>query len=200
MSHHKFALVYQGGIANVFEVDHWDEIPECRNAKRILQSDFKEASAFARGLAYIPGVWVKTLACNQAGDIARMVWSTDLENQPYADKLCVVDSCSSQGWRLEAPDQEGLWWLYGEEEFGAMGGHYTGTVPREWELVPVEVRMIGSGERAHLIGVAKGRMINLTPFDREKYRTGYMGMWCKMGLPALPTIQECLNAIPVNNR
>lgn len=82
-------LVYQGGIANVFAVDTWQENPAGRNARRLLQSDFKCCEMFARGLL-AAGVLVTSMQCNQAGDIAESQWSAELETAPFFNKMCPV--------------------------------------------------------------------------------------------------------------
>lgn len=73
-------LVYQAGIANVFEVD--DE----GNRRRLLQHAFSPCEYFALGMANA-GKIVRTMACNRAGDITDVEWSSDLENQPFSDKF-----------------------------------------------------------------------------------------------------------------
>lgn len=89
------------------------------------------------------------------------------------------------GWSKEPPNEEGLWWLYGEEEFGAMGGHYTGTVPPDIELQVVKVMRLGQGDNSHLVGNSRGRLIALTPFSRQ-YKPGYIGLWKKVDKPNTP--------------
>ena len=96
---------------------------------------------------------------------------------------CQQEPCSA--WTDTPPDSEGLWWLYGDEEFGTMGGNYTGVFQPEEKLNMVEIRKLGSG----LSGIANGRMISLTPFDAEKRRPGYVGKWRKVDLPSLPNVQ-----------
>lgn len=86
-------------------------------------------------------------------------------------------------WSSSPPDSEGFWWLYGDDEFGSMGGNYTGAVPADIDLHVVKVQRIGSG----LIGVSKGRMIRLTPFDAAQKKPGYLGVWQRMVLPKLPS-------------
>ncbi len=87
----RYVLVYQGGIANVFQVSSFNLSDYGRDAKRLLQSDFRTAEAFARGLAAAGGV-VKTAAANRAGDITRATWTDDLESQPFADQFRPVSS------------------------------------------------------------------------------------------------------------
>lgn len=82
MKPRKFALVYQAGIANVFEVDCFD-LQAIGNAQRINQGTFKTAEAFCRGLAYTKNV-IYSFACNKAGDITNEVWSEDLDAAPFS--------------------------------------------------------------------------------------------------------------------
>lgn len=82
-------LVYQAGIANVFKVESFNFRVFGREAKRLLQSDFKTCEAFARGLG-AAGTLVATGACNMAGDIIGQPWSFDLEEQPFSDKFSPV--------------------------------------------------------------------------------------------------------------
>lgn len=85
----RFALVYQGGIANVFRVDSFN-LSDCgRNATRIYQGDFRTGEAIAIGLGWA-GAIVQTLACNKAGDIDRFHWTDDLDSQPFSDKFFPV--------------------------------------------------------------------------------------------------------------
>lgn len=63
-----------------------------------------------------------------------------------------------------------------------MGGNYDGKIPVEMKLRVVDVKRIGNG----LIGVASGRMISLTPFNKEKMKPGYIGLWQKAELPEVP--------------
>lgn len=79
-------LVYQAGIANVFEVDCFNFAPSGRTETLLLQSDFRTCEAFCRGLA-AAGVAVASAACNMAGDVARQKWTEELEQQPFSDKF-----------------------------------------------------------------------------------------------------------------
>jgi hypothetical protein len=79
-------LVYQAGIANVFEVDCFNLSPFGREAKRLLQSDFRACENFAHGLK-AAGFIVKTVACNMAGDIANQKWTDDLDAQPFSESF-----------------------------------------------------------------------------------------------------------------
>lgn len=78
-------LVYQAGIANVFQVETFRLDPG-RGAKRLLQNDFHTCESFARGLR-AAGVQVKVAACNMAGEIIGQEWTYDLEAQPFSDKF-----------------------------------------------------------------------------------------------------------------
>jgi hypothetical protein len=82
-------LVYQAGIANVFQVESFNMANYGRDARRLLQSDFRTCEAFARGLV-AAGVRVTSAACNRAGDVADAPWSEDLDEQPFSDKFCPV--------------------------------------------------------------------------------------------------------------
>jgi hypothetical protein len=72
-------LVYQGGIANVFELSD-------KGQKRILQASFNECEWFMRGAQYA-GADVDVAGCNMAGDIANMAWTRNLELLPFHDKF-----------------------------------------------------------------------------------------------------------------
>jgi hypothetical protein len=82
-------LVYQAGIANVFAVTCFNMADFGRDAKRLLQGDFRSCEYFARGLA-TAGILVASAHCNQAGDIINAHWSTDLEEAPFCDKFCPI--------------------------------------------------------------------------------------------------------------
>ena len=79
-------LVYQAGIANVFEVDCLNMADFGRNARRIEQGDFRTCENFAKGLAHA-GYTVATAGCNQAGDIVSARWTTDLDTLPFSEKF-----------------------------------------------------------------------------------------------------------------
>lgn len=85
----RFALVYQGGIANVFRVECYNLSGMDRGAARIYQGDFRTAEAIAIGLGWA-GAIVQTLACNMAGDIINQPWTDDLDAQPFAEKFAPV--------------------------------------------------------------------------------------------------------------
>ena len=73
-----YFIVYQGGIANVFEVEQTRG-----NRKRLLQSDFRACENYCRGLRYA-GKIVKPAWCNEAGDIINRPWSVQhFDNAPF---------------------------------------------------------------------------------------------------------------------
>lgn len=75
MKTEKAALVYQAGIANVFAVESWNLSDYGREARRLIQGDFRTCEAFARGLD-AAGCRVASFCCNRAGDIASAHWYT----------------------------------------------------------------------------------------------------------------------------
>jgi hypothetical protein len=79
-------LVYQGGMANVFEVKAFNLVDYGRDAKRLMQGDFKTCELFALGLG-AAGVMVRSAACNMAGDIINQRWTEDLEAQPFFESF-----------------------------------------------------------------------------------------------------------------
>lgn len=85
-------LVYQAGIANVFEVSAFNLEGYGgygRNARRLLQSDFRTCEAFARGLA-AAGVIVRSCGCNRPGDVANLAWDDDFG--PFREAARPVDA------------------------------------------------------------------------------------------------------------
>jgi hypothetical protein len=90
-----FCLVYQAGIANVFE-----EIPvrDTRSQAstgltirsdrvRVLQSDFRACESFCRGLKRAKKT-VRVAWCNEAGDIQESFWRfSDFSSAPFSDKF-----------------------------------------------------------------------------------------------------------------
>ena len=95
----RIVLVYQAGIANVFEVDSLNMSDYGRNAKRLMQADFRSCENFALGMK-AAGCVVATAGCNMAGDIARQKWTTDLESLPFSDKFSPVGITKSLADRL----------------------------------------------------------------------------------------------------
>lgn len=89
MDKRKAVLVYQGGIANVFEVNCLSMTPFGRVARRLLQSDFKLCQYFAMGLG-AAGVVVRTAHCNKAGDISEQLWSDNMESAVFSDEIVEV--------------------------------------------------------------------------------------------------------------
>ena len=97
-----FCLVYQAGIANVFE-----EIPvlDTRNQAatgltirsdrvRALQSDFRTCESFCRGIRRA-GKTVRAAWCNEAGDIKESFWHFfEFSLAPFSEKFAkdFVDS------------------------------------------------------------------------------------------------------------
>lgn len=73
------SLVYQGGIANVFNTSGGV-------VTRLKQDDFRTCEAFAAGLL-AAGVEVTTQYCNQAGDVQFSAWSEDLDDAPFSDQF-----------------------------------------------------------------------------------------------------------------
>jgi|GEM_PF-6034148 len=86
MEEKRAVLVYQAGIANVFEVECFNMCNFGRNAKRILQSDFNTCESFANGLKYA-GFKITSAGCNMAGNIINSEWNTNLESLPFNDKF-----------------------------------------------------------------------------------------------------------------
>ena len=85
----KAMLVYQAGIANVFEVECFNQASYGRDAKRLIQSDFRSCESFARGLG-AAGVAVITVGCNQTGDVIDLWWTDDLEELPFSNAFSPV--------------------------------------------------------------------------------------------------------------
>ena len=80
-------LVYQAGIANVFQVECFNFAGvsgiDAEERKRMLQSDFRTCEAFARGLA-AAGWLIASAHCNVAGDCKNQRWSANLDEAPFA--------------------------------------------------------------------------------------------------------------------
>jgi len=91
MERKRHFLVYQAGIANVFEVTSFNLADHKRNAERLIQSDFRTCETFCRGLIHA-GAIVKTAGCNQAGDIVNSHWTEDLDSLPFSDHFNPVQS------------------------------------------------------------------------------------------------------------
>lgn len=112
-----------------------------------------------------------------------------MKAREISDKIQALQAAGElKGFRVDPPDSEGLWWLYGEEEFGTLGGNYgDGRFHPEIALEVVRALWVG-GEDGHLLGICKGRHIDLAPFDEENRRPGYLGVWRRVDLPETPDI------------
>jgi hypothetical protein len=93
LNERKAVLVYQAGIANIFEVKCFNLSDFGRDAKRLVQSDFRTCETFARGLKHA-GYLITSLYCNQAGDISFSHWDENLVNAPFHDNFRPVYSKS----------------------------------------------------------------------------------------------------------
>lgn len=82
----KAMLVYQAGIANVFQVDSFNINPYGRNAKRLLQHAFSACEWYCRGLEQA-GITIHAASCNRGGDIKDLVWTFDLDAAPFSEKF-----------------------------------------------------------------------------------------------------------------
>jgi hypothetical protein len=82
-------LVYQAGIANVFQVDCFNLSNHGREAKRLMQGDFRTCETFSRGLGKA-GTLVASAVCNEAGDIKDSQWSEDFESAPFRESFSPV--------------------------------------------------------------------------------------------------------------
>ena len=80
----KATLVYQAGIANVFAVDSFNLSPFDRNARRLIQYDFRTCENFAQGMAAM-GCLVASAYCNEAGDISGRKWSENMDEMPFSE-------------------------------------------------------------------------------------------------------------------
>ena len=76
----KLVLVYQAGIANVFQIQSDGTF------KRILQASFKTCEGFMRG-AQFAGADVDVAGCNRVGDIINAAWTRDLDSLPFSDQF-----------------------------------------------------------------------------------------------------------------
>jgi hypothetical protein len=85
MENKKAVIVYQAGIANVFEVECFNMAPYGREAVHIMQSDFRSCESYARGLKHA-GYTVAVASCNKAGDVAHQTWIAGLDDCPFRDE------------------------------------------------------------------------------------------------------------------
>lgn len=84
-------LVYQAGIANVFECDEAGVTQQDRGtSRRILQTDFRTAYWFVRGCGHA-GAKVRTMSCNVAGDCARVDWTPGNEGTPFRENATIIN-------------------------------------------------------------------------------------------------------------
>jgi hypothetical protein len=80
-----FVVVYQPGIANLFEVDSFEPltIPGTgRHRERKCQADYKTVECIALGLVYA-GARVRYASCNRTGDVASATWTHGLGDCPF---------------------------------------------------------------------------------------------------------------------
>lgn len=82
----KAFVVYQNGIANVFEVKNFNLSDYKREAKRLNQGTFSDCESFARGLVHA-GYKVASAYCTKLGDIAKSDWEMEIENAPFFDAM-----------------------------------------------------------------------------------------------------------------
>jgi hypothetical protein len=80
----KIALVYQGGIANVFLVEAFDADPAVRAARRVIQLDFRTCEWYCRG-ARLAGAEVRVYSVNAAGDVVDAPWTEGTDDCPLRD-------------------------------------------------------------------------------------------------------------------
>jgi hypothetical protein len=87
----------------------------------------------------------------------------------------------SSGEWLEAPNDSGFWWFFGDPTYGAVKGK-----PPRKRLVIIEMNYSGNT----LIGNYKGGFLYPKPYkDPEpgkEQREGYLGVWKKCEKPSLP--------------
>jgi len=76
----KLTLVYQSGIANVFQT--FDDAPP----KRLLQHSFNVCEWYCRG-ARQAGAEITVAYCNEAGDITHRSWATPREHAPFTNEM-----------------------------------------------------------------------------------------------------------------
>jgi hypothetical protein len=88
MGYTVYALVYQAGLANVFQCRTANLGTFGREAKRIYQGDFRGAEMLTRGiLAGNNRALAFTAHCNMAGDIIDQNWSEKLDEAPFSDRF-----------------------------------------------------------------------------------------------------------------
>lgn len=94
-------------------------------------------------------------------------------------------STAEDTWSEEPPGAPGLYWFFGELEWGSMGGHYTGAVPFAPRLCLVEVAAAGGG----LLATSAGRFVVLRKFDPADRGTGWWGKWVPATHPETPYVE-----------
>jgi len=78
-------LVYQAGIANVFQRHGKKHFTYSRE----LQNTFNVCENFCRGARYM-GATIITAWCNEAGDIAERHWNfSNFENAPFCENFAI---------------------------------------------------------------------------------------------------------------
>lgn len=91
----RFMVVYQGGIANVFEVESFNLSDYGRDARRIMQADFRSCEIYAAGLGYM-GALVHSVYCNEAGDVTHSHWDDNLDNAPFHADFHPINTAYTQ--------------------------------------------------------------------------------------------------------
>ena len=86
----KAMLVYQGRIANVFEVQALTCGIRGRKAKRLVRGMFTECENFCRGMV-AAGATVRSAHCNEAGDITGRPWSWVLDEAPFRESMSPIN-------------------------------------------------------------------------------------------------------------
>jgi hypothetical protein len=81
------AIVYQGGIANVFNMGEADVL----RIQRLLQADFHTCESYIRGLI-AAGTSVRVYSCNKAGDIANAQWTHGLADCPFRESTKAIET------------------------------------------------------------------------------------------------------------
>lgn len=86
MNGRQIFLVYQAGIANVFETQYANPTVRLRGTtRRLFQHAFSPCEWYAQGLRDA-GCALLVASCNQAGDIATADWSLGLDDCPFREK------------------------------------------------------------------------------------------------------------------
>ena len=89
-------------------------------------------------------------------------------------------------WSDTPPEAPGLYWFFGELEWGSMGGHFSGSVPFRPRLDLVKVDGVGD----QLFAASVGRFVSLEKFNpEERWGTGWWGLWADASHPDLPQVE-----------